>query len=61
MPAYPRKQSLINNADACSAGMKKSGLVYTSDYSRVPQNILKSRTPTNIQFSAVTGKCCGKQ
>ena len=61
MPAYPRKQSLINNADACSAGMKKAGLVYTSDYSRVPQNILKSRTPTNIQFSAVTGNCCGKE
>ena len=39
--------------------MKKAGLVYTSDYSRVSQNILKSRTPTNIQFSAVTGNCCG--
>ena len=60
MPAYPRKQSLINNADACSAGMKKAGLVYTSDFSRVPQHILKSRTPTNIQLNAVTGECCSK-
>ena len=36
MPAYPRKQSIINRADASGAGMKKNGLIYTSDYSRVP-------------------------
>ena len=37
MPAYPRKQSLINNADACSAGMKKAGLA--------PQVSIVSRQP----------------
>lgn len=59
MPYIPRVQSIINKADACSAGPKKAGLVYKSDYTRVPHNILKSRTPTNIIFSATTGKCCG--
>lgn len=59
MPYIPRVQSIINKADACSAGPKKAGLVYRSDYTKVSYNILKSRTPTNILFSASTGKCCG--
>ena len=58
MPYIPRIQSIINKADACSAGSKKAGLVYGSDFTRVPYNILKSRTPTNILFSATTGNCC---
>ena len=58
MPYISRLQSTINKADACSAGNKKAGLVYSSDYSRIPTNILKSKTSTNILFSATSGNCC---
>jgi len=59
MPYISRVQSIINKADACSAGNKKAGLVYRSDYTKISYNNLKTRTPTNILFSASTGKCCG--
>ena len=54
-------QSKINSADACGAGMKKSGLVYGSDWARVPGKIILTKTPCNITFS-VTGSmaCCGQ-
>jgi hypothetical protein len=58
-------QSKINHADACGGGMKKAGLVYASDWSRIHGkhgNILRSKTPHNVTFS-VTGamSCCGQQ
>jgi len=59
MPYKARVQSLVNRADSCSSGNKEAGLVPSGDYSRVPTSILKSKTSTNIQFSATTGKCCG--
>ena len=58
---YVRKlQSMINHADACSTGNKEAGLVNTSDFPRIPRNILKSKTPTNYTFSATTGAACCK-
>lgn len=55
-------QRLINHADACGGGgMKKSGLVYGSDWSRVPGSIVLTKTPTNITFSVSgTMTCCGQ-
>ncbi len=58
MPYKARVQSLVNHTDACSTGNKEAGLVSTSDYPRIPRNILKSKTPTNLIFSATTGKAC---
>ena len=53
-------QRLINHADACGGGMKKSGLVYGSDWSRVPGSIVLSKTPSNITFSSSGAMvCCG--
>lgn len=58
---YVRKlQSMINHADACSTGNKEAGLVNTTDFPRIPRNILKSKTPTNYMFSATTGAACCK-
>lgn len=58
MPYIARVQSLVNHADACSTGNKEAGLVNTSDFSRIPRNILKAKTPTNYTFSATTGAAC---
>ena len=49
-----RKQSLINHAAACSTGNKEAGLVNTSDFPRIPRNILKAKTKT-ILMSATGG------
>lgn len=58
MPYIPRIQSLVNHADACSAGNKKAGLVNTMDFANIKRSILKSKTLTNIVFSATSGQCC---
>ena len=58
MPYISRIQSLVNHADACSTGNKEAGLVNTSDVSRIPRKILKSKTPTNYTFNAITGAAC---
>ena len=44
MPYIPRIQSLVNHADACSAGNKKAGLVNTMDFENIKRTILKSKT-----------------
>ena len=59
-------QSKINHADACGGGMKKAGLVYASDWSRMHGkhgNILRSKTPHNITFSLYGSMqtCCGQK
>ena len=58
-----RIQSLINRADVCGGGMKKAGLVYGSDWTRVPGSAVLSRTPSKITFSIngsmLTENCCG--
>jgi hypothetical protein len=60
-----RIQSLINRADVCGGGMKKSGLVYGSDWTRVPGSIVLSKTPSKITFSVYgamnTLDCCGSK
>tara|TARA_B100001142_G_C14342029_1_gene658332 strand:- start:657 stop:1274 length:618 start_codon:yes stop_codon:yes gene_type:complete len=48
----------MNKTDNCSSGDQEAGLVNTSDFSRIPRNILKAKTPTNYQFSALTGAGC---
>jgi hypothetical protein len=57
-------QSLINHADVCGGGMKKAGLVYGSDWSRIAGSIVLSKTATNITFtlhgSMNTNACCGQ-
>ena len=54
-------QTRINNTDACGAGMKKAGLVYGSDWARVPGSKILSKTPSNITFSlhGSMSTCCG--
>lgn len=58
MPYIPRIQSLVNRADACSAGNKKAGLVNTMDFPKINRSLLKTKTVTNIIFSATSGQCC---
>ena len=57
-------QRLINRADACGGGMKKTGLVYGSDWARLNGNTLRTKTPNNITFtihgSMNTLTCCGQ-
>ena len=61
MPYIKRIQSRVNHADACSTGNKQAGLVNTGDFSRIPRNILKSKTSTFL-LSATSGNvltdCC---
>jgi hypothetical protein len=63
MPYIKNIQSMVNNADSCGGGMKKAGLVYGSDWNRLPGNYLKTNTPTNLTFT-IYGKavktCCGR-
>ena len=64
-----RIQSLINHTDACSTGNKQAGLVNSSDFARIPRNILKSKTSTyllsatggNKITNCCSGKCTNKQ
>ena len=60
MPYIANIQSRVNHTDACSTGNKEAGLVNASDFPSIPRNILKSKTTTKLQFSAVTGKCCSR-
>lgn len=57
MPYIKRQSSIIGKGDACSAGMKKAGLVPTSDFSRVPGSYLKKNTVTKMPTFALV--CCG--
>ena len=43
-----RIQTLINHADACGAGSKKTGLVCRQDWARLTSSILSRKTPANI-------------
>ena len=60
-----RIQTLINHADACGAGAKKSGLVCRQDWARLTSSILSRKTPANISFTArgtmVVNECCGQK
>ena len=60
MPYIKRQQSIINSADACGGGMKKAGLVYGSDWKRINQSYLKSKTVTNLSFKWDKSLCCAK-
>lgn len=51
MPYIAKIQSRVNHTDACSTGNKEAGLVNGWEYARIPHNILKSKTPTGLQFS----------
>ena len=54
--------SRINKADACGGGMKKAGLVYGSDWPRIPGRILSTKTPSNIVFGLRGVSCsCGQK
>jgi len=56
-------QTLINHADACGAGMKKTGLVYTQDHARVPSSVIDRRSVHNVTFSLYGSmqNCCGQK
>ena len=56
MPYIKRQASIINGADACGGGMKKSGIISTSGWSRIPSRILKSRTPQKVPTFMLA--CC---
>lgn len=59
-----RIQSLINHADVCGGGMKKSGLVYGSDWARLQNNTIRIKTPGNVTFTLHgamnANTCCGQ-
>ena len=58
MPYIKRQASIIGKADACGAGMKKSGLVASSEYPRISSNYLKRNTLQ--QMPTFTLQClCG--
>ena len=61
MPYIARIQSLVNHTDACSSGPTEAGLVNGWEFGSIPNNILKSKTKTGLEFS-LTGKanlqCC---
>ena len=48
MPYIKRISSRIAGADNGSGGSKKAGLVYGSDWRRIPRSILKSDTTNTI-------------
>ena len=56
-------QSKINHADACGGGMKKTGLVYGSDWARIASGVIDRKTPHNITFSLYGSmqNCCGQK
>jgi hypothetical protein len=60
-----RIQTLINHADACGAGSKKTGLVCRQDWARLTSSVLSRKTPANISFTArgtmVVNECCGQK
>lgn len=56
MPYIKRQASIINGADACGGGMKKSGIISTSGWSRIPSRILRSKTPQSVPTFKLT--CC---
>ena len=56
MPYIKLQASIINSADACGAGMKKSGIVSGMGLARIPRRILKSRTPQSVPKFVLT--CC---
>ena len=56
MPYIKNRDSRINGADACGAGMKKSGLISSSGWTRIPSKILRSRTPQKVPEFKLT--CC---
>ena len=60
-----RIQTLINHADACGAGSKKTGLICRQDWARLTSSILSRKTPANISFTArgtmVVNECCGQK
>jgi len=56
MPYISKKELIINKADACSAGMKKSGIATTMGWSRIPSKIFKSSTPQKLAPFMLT--CC---
>lgn len=54
MPHIARIQSITNQPSG--GGDKKAGLVNVANWSRIPRNVLASKTSTNLSFSATTGK-----
>ncbi len=57
MPYIARQASIIGKSDACSAGMKKAGLVARSEFPRVNANYLKSNTVQMMPTFSL--QCCG--
>ena len=59
-----RIQSLINHTDVCGGGMKKAGLVYGSDWTRINHSTLRIKTPGNVTFTLHgtmnANTCCGQ-
>ena len=53
MPHIARIQSITNQPSG--GGVKKAGTASSMDFSRIPRNILKSKTPKQYLFSATTG------
>ena len=71
MPYIKNIASIVNGADACGGGVKKQGLVYGSDFSRIKggnsttgsnRGHLARNTPHNYTFT-LPGQsnktCCG--
>ena len=50
MPYISHQASIINGADNGGGGMKKAGLVYRSDWTRINHSHLVKNTPNNLKF-----------
>ena len=66
MPYIKRIASIVNGADACGGGMKKQGLVYGGDWTRVTRGKtgghLARKGPHDYKFTLpgqANKTCCG--
>jgi hypothetical protein len=51
MPYISHKASIINGADNGGGGMKKAGLVYRSDWTRIQGGHIARNTVHNVKFN----------
>lgn len=61
MPYIKMQSSIIGKADACSAGMKKAGLVSRSEFPRVNAHHLKSNTLQKMPTFSLVCLCGSRQ
>jgi hypothetical protein len=57
MPYIKNISSIVGKGDSCGGGMKKTGLVSSSEYPRVNSTILKTRGPSKLPPFSMMCNC----